>query len=178
MEAALILRHIEEGQLLHLFIGVIVDAALPDGPVTCTHTAVFIDLLAAFLQILPEFHRCLRREDSGQSVANRVQLVLPQRVVFLEGGSLEVHKDTVFGNGAGHQLTVATQNVAAIGFHQHAVTLQAIGHLRPILFLGGHDVEGLAYHGKTNHRQHQGDGHVTGHYFFVAELTHSGTSII
>ena len=89
------------------------------------------------------------------------------------GTCLEVHVDLVFWKTAGHQLSVATQNITTSRFDAHTVALQTVGHLRPVILLGSHDVHGLADNGKTNQRQDYCDGEVAGHDFIALKLTHS-----
>ena len=140
MEAALVFGHIEKWQLADLRIGVVVDALRPDRPVAGTHGTVLVDLALASLQ--PHFEFVCRDggEYLAQSVTDAVHLVCPQRVAIGEGASLEVHKYFVFRYRGGHQLSVATQDIAACGLYAYRVALQAVGHLRPVLFLGSHDV--------------------------------------
>ncbi len=172
METALITGHIKEWQLTDLDKGVIVDAAFPNGPVTGTNGTVLVDLMASLLQIVLELCRRFRRENLVQTITNRIQLVKPQRVAFLKGCCLEIHKNLIFRDRSSHQLSVTAEDIASVGLHADTVTLQAVGNLRPILLLGSHDIEGLAYDSKPDDCQQYGNHHVSGHDLIVIKLTH------
>ena len=129
--------------------------------------------MATFLQVHLEFFSGLRREYLSQSVTNRIKLVKPQRVTVLKSGSLIVHEYLVFRNRAGHELTIATEDIATIGLDDDAVSLQTVGNLRPILPFSRHDVEGPTYDDKAQHRQEQGNCHITWHDFICVKFAHT-----
>ena len=128
--------------------------------------------VTAFLQVLLELGSRALWEYLVQTLADRVELVEPQRVAVHEGGSLKVHVNLILRYRACHELSVATQDIATIGLYLYRVALQAVCHLRPVLLLGGHDIEGLADNSYADYRQHQGYRHVAGHYFLIAKLAH------
>ena len=108
----------------------------------------------------------------AESVTNGIYLAVPKRIVLLEGRCLEVDENPIFGNAAGHQLTIAAEDIASVGLHTDRVALQSVGHLRPVLFLGGHDIECLADNGKAYERHYDGDSHVARHYFIIVKFAH------
>ena len=97
--------------------------------------------------------------------------------------SLEVHVYLVLRDAAGHELTIATENVTTIRFHAYTIALQTVGHLCPVVFFDSHNIHGFANHGKTNQCQHYCNGEVARHDLIILEFTHpvsvySGTFII
>ena len=91
-----------------------------------------------------------------QTSANTVYILCPHRVQLMHdsriqrqvplSARLEIHVDSVFRNTRRHQLSVAAHDIAAIGFHTDAVNLHLRGHYIPVVFLGRHDIGGLAYY--------------------------------
>ena len=112
-----------------------------------------------------------------QTCAETVELLHPQRVALLHprrvvGTGLEVDVYLVFGDAAGHQLSVAAEDVSTTGLHTHTVALQSRSHLLPILLLRRHDIEGLADDSKPYQCHHYRDGEIAGHHFIVPKPTH------
>ena len=131
----------------------------------------------SLLQVLLKLLGTLLWEDLMQSHTDGVHFLLPDRVFLLPAG-FEVHIDLVLWDGACHQLSVATKDITSFGFHTDTVTLETVSHVRPVLFLGRHDIEGFADDGNTNNCEHYCDKHVARHYFIIVEFTHDGFLIL
>ena len=182
VEAALAYRQVEDGQLLEQGERIVVYAVFPYRPVAGTDGAVAVHLVAPLVQIGLELADRLLGEDVVQANAEAVNLLVPKPVDPVDGSGvpgdilltagLEVHEHLVFGYGAGHQLTVAAQDVAAVGFHGNGVVLQLLLDSIPVVLLDSHDVESLADDGNSDNRQRQHDGEVARHDLITVELTH------
>ena len=177
METALVSGHIEEGQLLDLNVGVVVDTFGPDRPVAGTYRTIAIHLLTSLVEQYLELMGG-EGENLAESVTHRIYLAIPKRIALFEGGSLEVDENLIFRDAAGHQLTVTAEDVASVRFHADRVALQSVCHLRPVLLFGGHDIECLADDGKAYERYYDGDGHVARQYFIIVKLAHSSFLIL
>lgn len=130
-------------------------------------------LLVSLFQVLLEFLCRLLWEYLMQPHADRVHFLPPDRVLLL-ATSLEVHEDFVLRYRACHQLSVTAEDVSAFRFHADTVAFQTVCHIRPVLFLRRHDIEGFANDGKSHYSQYYSDRHISWHYFIIVELTHDG----
>lgn len=106
-------------------------------------------LVVTFRQSHFELCRRTGREYLVQTFAEAVELLHPQRVFLFHprrivGSSLEVEVYLILRDAAGHELSVATQDIAATWLHVHAIAFQTGSHVSPVLFLGSHDIHGLA----------------------------------
>ena len=177
METAFPYWFTEDGKAMYLAESVVIHPAGPDGPVASTYSTVFHHLMLAFQQMCLEFGSRLLWENLVQSIADGVNLGCPDRVALVYtsrilGTSLEIHIYLILWDTAGHQLTVATQNISTIRLYGDAITLQSRGHLSPIILFGSHDVHGFAHYGKTNQREYYCYDEVARHDFIAIELTH------
>ena len=156
VEATPVFRQREERQTLHLTERVVVDTARPDGPVQGSDGTDFLATDLAhehFVVTFRQFHFELSYRTLWkylvQPLTQAVELLHPQRVFLLApggvvGSCLEVEVDLILRDAAGHELSVATQDIAATRLHVHAVAFQTGSHVSPVLFLGSHDIHGLA----------------------------------
>ena len=165
VEPALVLWQAEHGQRLDAGKGIVVDAP-------CVHGPVAGFLLTAFLQLA--FKLSLRhiREDMVQSHADGCTVGLPHRVVSSFRQCLEVHEEFVFGQGAGHQLAVAAQDITPHRLHCDRVLLLALRHLHPVVALGSSRIGGFPHDEDSPCRHADGNDAEAGYYLVVVELTH------
>ena len=96
---------------------------------TGTDLTVFHNLPLASQQIILEIIDGSGWEDLVQFVGNAVNLLSPDGISLahtdgIVGSCLEIHIDLVFREAAGHQLTITTQDVSAIGLNTYTVTFQ------------------------------------------------------
>ena len=171
VETALVGRHAEHRQTLHLGKGVVVDAAAVYCPVAAL-------LASPLYQIALEFLSALLREYLVQTLADGILLHIPQRVVLGGRQCLEVHKHLELRQRTRHQLTGAAQDVASVRLHGHGIFLLSLGNLHPVVVLGSHDVECLAHDGSRYQSHDDGDGAVAGHYFLMFKLAHSSGTLM
>ena len=184
MEAAPVFRQREEGKTLHFAERIVVDASVPNGEVQGTDSTNLLTtylthnhLVVAFRQSKLELFCRTIWEYLVQTLAEAVELLHPQRVLLpnprrVVSSCLEVEVYLILRNAAGHKLSVTTEDIAATRLHAHTVTLQTGSHISPILFLGSHDIHGLANNGNTYHCHDYRDGEVAGHHFIGSELAH------
>ena len=96
---------------------------------TGTDLAVFHNFPLACQQIILEIIDGSGREDLVQFVGNAVDFLCPDGIPLantdgIVGSCLEIHIDLVFREAAGHQLTITTQDVSAIGLNTYTVSFQ------------------------------------------------------
>ena len=158
MKTTFIFVQIEHGQTLGLLI-------LNVGNALRINQVVTASFLAALQQMGLELSNTPIRENLMKTFADFRQ-VIHQHGVFLMSTGLEVHVDTVFGQGAGHQLTVGREDIATVRSDRNAFAHEAVGHVFPVALLGKHDEAGLDYHRYPRERHQQHDEEVAGHYVF------------
>ena len=128
--------------------------------------------------MFPELFGALRWKDSVQTHTDAVHLHCQQRVLLLSS-SKEVHVHLELRYAACHQLSVAAEDIAAVGLYFYAVAFQPRCHLGPVLFLGRHYIKRLTDDGNAKYRQCYRNRKVAGHHFLSFKLAHfSGTFII
>ena len=171
MEAALILRKIENGQCLHFCKDIIVHPRLPNQPMPTLFPI-------SFIQFFFKGCRRFRGENLIQTHTNRITLSQPQRIVLCLTKGLKVHIQLIFRQRTRHQLSVTAQYIATSGLHTHTVFLHPVCYFKPVITLSCHDISRLSQHTyrDNDHRSH--NKAVTRHYLFRIKLTHSSGTLI